>query len=37
MTPADLELPDHAGRPYRVRDRLATGRAVALVFYRGDW
>jgi len=32
----DFELPDHAGRPFRLSDALRGG-AVVLVFYRGDY
>jgi hypothetical protein len=32
----DFELPDHLGRPWRLREEAARG-PVLLIFYRGDW
>lgn len=32
----DFELPDEAGRPWRLREKVQAG-PVLLVFYRGDW
>jgi peroxiredoxin len=32
----DFELPDHLGRPWRLRDAL-DGAIQVIVFYRGDW